>query len=224
MENPPIQPDIPAEPNLSAVPPAPTEPTPPAFNPPTTPLNSSVVGMPASQDSPDSSGITPEPVIATYSTRGLEYFIMLISLGIAASSLGSLLHSSVNQLFNSPDELFGTTIVSLASAALVVTLPIFTFLFLRLKRAELAHPNFKSDPSRKRAVQIMIVLTFLVGIGNVIAYLYAIFNAGNADDTSYLGSGASGIGITGNLVHLLITLVIAGSIFAYYWYDEHRRG
>jgi len=183
-----------------------------------------MVGMPVSQVAENSAEVIPEPVISTYSTRGLEYLIMLISLGIAASSLGSLLHSSVNQVLGSTDQLFGTTIVSLASAALVVTLPIFIFLFLRLKKAELAQPNFKSDPSRKRAIQIMIILTYLVGIGNIISYLFTIFNAGKADANSYLGTSGPAIGIAGNLLHLLITIVVAGSIFAYFWYDEHRRG
>jgi hypothetical protein len=187
-------------------------------------FDSVAVGMAPGQDGPGSAGVVPGAVVATYSTRGLEYFIMLISLGIAASSVASLLHSSLDQLYGSTNQLYGTTLVSLSSAALVVTLPIFAFLFLRLKKAELENPMFKSDPSRKRAIQIMLVLTFLVGICNVISYLFAIFNGGKEDTAYSLVATGQGTGVVGNALHMLITLVIAGSIFAYYWYDEHRRG
>ena len=111
-------------------------------------------------------------------------------------------------------QLFGNTVVSLASAGLTVSLPIFAFLLIRLKKAERANPELKSDPSRKRAIQIIFIGTILVRISNFIFYVYAIFNAGRTADTSLITASSPAGGIPGNLVHLLITTVIAGSILA----------
>src|SRR5688572_28192746 len=40
---------------------------------------------------------TPIPVVYNYTSRGVEYFLMLISLAIAATSLGALLHSIASE-------------------------------------------------------------------------------------------------------------------------------
>lgn len=163
------------------------------------------------------------PVVQSFSTRGLEYIIMFIAMGVAALALGSLLHSTVNTLLGSTAS-YGTSdgVVSLATAALIVALPIFGFLFLRLKRAEQTEPELRHDPSRKRAIQLTLVITFLIGLGNIIYFLYNLMSGSIRDNYNLVGSPAAS-GVLGNFIHLLITLAIAGGIFAYYWYDEHHQ-
>jgi hypothetical protein len=166
----------------------------------------------------------PTPVVQNLSTRGLEYIIMFIALGVTALSLGSLLHSNINNLMGNGDVSYGPdSTVSMATAALVVALPVLAILFLRLKKAEAADPELYHDPSRKRAIQLTLIVTFLIGLGNIIYFVYSLMTGTPARSTyNALGSQAT-TGPLGNLIHLLITLAIAGGIFAYYWFDEHRK-
>ena len=158
-------------------------------------------------------GQQPVTVVQTFSTRGLEYIIMFISLYVTASSIGLLLHDMVSALFNSADyNDYGYS--SMATASLIVSLPIFTVLFLRLKKAELNDPTIKNDPSRKRAVQLTLVVTFITGLIKIISYIYSLMN---------LGGGEFETSPVQDLLDTIITLGIAGGIFAYYWIDEHRK-
>jgi hypothetical protein len=173
----------------------------------------------ASSDAP----APPRSVVQTFSTRGLEYIIMFIALGVSALSLGSLLHASVNALFGSAEGfLTGSGSVSFATSALIVSFPVLAVLFLRLKKLELSDPILLSDPSRKRAVQLTLVVTFLIGLGNVIYFVYSLMSGSSNDAYNVVGSQAAST-VMGNFVHLVITLGIAGGIFAYYWRDEHRQ-
>lgn len=167
---------------------------------------------------------SPQPVVQSLSTRGLEYYIMFIALGVAAISLGSLLHSNVNNLLGAGDNYgLSQTNVSLASAALVVSLPVLIALFLRLKKAEITDPSLRHDPSRKRSVQVTLIVTFLIGLGNIIFFVYSLMAGSNSPERySAIGTEAA-TGPLGNFIHLLITLAIAGGIFAYYWFDEHHK-
>ncbi len=164
----------------------------------------------------------PRAVVENFSTRGLEYIIMFIALAVSAIALGSILHSSINALFGSGESILGSGgSVPFAASALVVAFPVLAYLFLRLKKAELTDESLRHDASRKRAIQLTLVVTFLVGLGNVIYFVYSLM-AGN-DNNSYnsFGSSASNA-VLGNFVHLVITLIIAGGIFVYYWHDEHK--
>jgi len=166
----------------------------------------------------------PRAVVQTFSTRGLEYIIMFIALGVAAVALGSILHSSVNSLFGSSDSMLGSGgSVPFAASALVVAFPILAYLFLRLQRAELTDPALRRDVSRKRAIQLTLVVTFLVGLGNVIYFVYSLMSGPSSDPYNYNSFGSSAANsVLGNFVHLVITLAIAGGIFLYYWRDEHQ--
>jgi hypothetical protein len=167
----------------------------------------------------------PVSVVQNLTTRGLEYIIMFIALGVTALSLASLLHSNVNNLMGNGDSgtLGSNSAVPLATAALVVALPVLAVLFLRLKKAEAADPELHHDPSRKRAIQLTLVVTFLIGLGNIIYFVYSLMTGGDNGPYDYNAVGSqSATGPLGNAIHLLITLAIAGGIFAYYWFDEHR--
>jgi len=166
----------------------------------------------------------PQAVVQNLSTRGLEYIIMFIALGVSAFALASLLHSNVNTLLGGSDGGFTSSTVSFAASALVVAFPVLALLFLRLKKAETIDPDLHRDPSRKRAVQLTLVVTFLIGLGNIIFFVYNLMTGTDSDPYRYnaVGSAAAPT-LLGNFIHLLITLAIAGGIFAYYWLDEHRK-
>ncbi len=158
----------------------------------------------------------PISVVNNMSTRGFEFIIMFIAMGITASSLGWILHSLADGLFGGGGGIYEAG-VAFSSAALLVGLPVFALLFLRLKKAEVNDPEIKQDPSRRRAVQLTLVVTFLIGMIKVITYLYSLFNGDSAASFS-----SRQINPAVNLVHTIITLVIAGGIFAYYWQDQHN--
>jgi hypothetical protein len=178
--------------------------------------------LPVPPPPPGSASESPRPVVQNFSTRGLEYIIMFIALAVSAISLGSILHSSINALFGSGESILGSGgSVPFAASALVVSFPVLAYLFLRLKKAELDDDTLRHDASRKRAIQLTLVVTFLVGLGNVIYFVYSLM-AGDANDSyNSFGSSASNA-LLGNFVHLVITLTIAGGIFMYYWRDEHK--
>ncbi len=178
--------------------------------------------LPVPPPPPETDPSSPRPVVQNLSTRGLEFIIMFIALGVAAVALGSLLHSSVNTLFGSNESILGSGgSMPFAASALVVAFPILAYLFLRLQKAELANPSLRLDASRKRAIQITLVVTFLVGLGNVIYFVYSLMSGNNNDAYNTFGSSAAN-SLLGNFVHLVITLAIAGGIFVYYWRDEHQ--
>jgi hypothetical protein len=178
--------------------------------------------LPVPLPPPENDARTPRPVVQNFSTRGLEFIIMFIAMGVSAVALGSLLHSSVNTLFGSNEPILSSGgSVPFAASALVVAFPVLAYLFLRLKRAELANPLLRNDASRKRAVQITLVVTFLVGLGNVIYFVYSLMSGGDSSSYNTFGSSSAN-SLLGNFVHLVITLAIAGGIFVYYWRDEHQ--
>lgn len=159
----------------------------------------------------------PIAVIQQRTTRGLEYIIMFLAMGVTAISLGALLHSLVDSGYGYSG---GSSdgFMAFASSALIVALPIFAVLFLRLKKAEATETGIRHDPSRRHAVQLTLIVAFLWGLYRLVTYIYSLIN-GRAEN--FMGSNISDP--LGNLLHTLITVGIAGGIFAYYWADEHRK-
>ncbi len=158
----------------------------------------------------------PIAVVQQRTTRGLEYTIMFLAMGVTAISLGALLHHIVDNSFNAGSS--DSTFASYAAAALIVSLPIFALLFLRLRRAEMSETALRDDPSRRHAVQITLVVAFLWGLFRLVTYIYSLLSG--ADSSGYSSNVSAP---TGNLLHMLITVCIAGLIFTYYWVDEHHR-
>lgn len=96
---------------------------------------------------------------------------------------------------------------------LLVSVPVFSVLFVRLKRAELINPDLRYEASKHRMSQITQVAAFLVCVFNTIVTVYAIL-------ISF--SGGSGLSVGKSLLNLLVVVTVAGGILAYYWFDEHR--
>ena len=97
-------------------------------------------------------------------------------------------------------------------ATLLVSGPIFAYLFLRLKKAELLDPSLRFDPSKRRTTQLTQVFTFIVCVANLIGFIYVVINK--------IGGG-NGMSIGKAFLNMLAVLIIVGGIFAYYWMDEH---
>lgn len=169
-------------------------------------------------------GGQPSSVVERSSTLGIEYAVMFLALGIGAISLGSMFHnwldvaSGLTDMFENP----------LAMAAVIIALPIFAVLFLRLRRIEQARPEVRADSSRRKWIQITLLVSFLIGLGHIIWYVYNLLNGyGGYQEFSYSGESQPSLS-TGayqllQFGHLAVTLLIAGSIFAYYWIDEHKQ-
>jgi hypothetical protein len=76
-----------------------------------------------------------------------------------------------------------------------------------------------------------LLVSFLWGLWAVAHYLYNLFigSTFSTPSCSLYTTEACPVPISGSvytalqLSHLVITLAIAGGIFAYYWIDEHRK-
>ena len=148
----------------------------------------------------------PVPVVRVLSVRGVEYGMMTIALWISASTLAWVV---LNMLNGSK----GFNYLVVPTSALVVCVPIFGLLFLRLKRAEMANPDLRLDPSKRRWSQTTQMLAYLACLINLIFFVYMVLQHFSADKPKPISKA---------IVNLVVILAIAGGILAYYWLDEHR--
>lgn len=148
----------------------------------------------------------PVPVVKVLSVRGVEYLFMSIMLWISAGAFVGLVLSLLNGGT-------GFSVLAFPLALLMVCLPGFAYLFLRLKRAELANPDLRFDASKRRLTQITQVLAFLTCLINIITFVYLILQQIGGEGELELGKA---------VVNMFVILAVAGGILAYYWHDEHR--
>ncbi len=148
----------------------------------------------------------PVPVVRVLSVRGLEYAFMSIMLWFGAASLIWILDTLImgSASFQA---------LSFPLSTLLTSLPVFAFLFLRLRKAELANPSLRLEPSKRRFSQITQILAFLTCFFNVVGVVYMIVASLGGGE---MDSIPKSLGITA------VTLLVAGGILAYYWIDEHR--
>ncbi|PJE65611.1 hypothetical protein COU91_00670 [Candidatus Saccharibacteria bacterium CG10_big_fil_rev_8_21_14_0_10_47_8] len=148
----------------------------------------------------------PVPVVKVLSVHGVEYAMMTIALWVTAAAMAWALLNLINS---------GTSfdLLIVPVSALITSLPIFGLLFIRLRSAELSNPSLRIDPSKRRWSQTTQLLAFVTCLVNLSVFAYiALQKVSGNSDTS--------IGKT--IADLLVILVIAGGILAYYWFDEHR--
>lgn len=166
----------------------------------------------------------PVSVVQNLSVRGFEYMVMFITLLASAFSVGWLAHSFINTLFSKASNTYdygGTDSFStFAVTILLVSFPIFAYMFIRLKKAELADPSLRHDSSRRKLTQLTQLVTFVVGLGYLIYFIYNLITPETGYSSSY--SVDSSPSFLEQLLHMLVTMTIAGGIFLYLWRDEHR--
>ncbi len=165
----------------------------------------------------------PIAVVGNLSVRGFEYMVMFITLLASAFSIGMLAHTYINSVFSKASDTYSygdaNPIGTFAITLLIVSFPIFAYMFLRLKKAELADPALRKDPSRRKLTQFTQLITFLFGMGYIIYFIYALMTP---DRSASYGGVDSSPSVVEQLLHTLVTLVIAGGIFVYYWREEHK--
>ncbi|MBI2592416.1 hypothetical protein HYW36_02990 [Candidatus Saccharibacteria bacterium] len=181
--------------------PQPWQPAAPLPAPPS-PQSPAPVATKLSGPAPDE----PVAVIRVLSVRGVEYAMMTIALWFAATGLVWVVLNVVNDSAN-----FNFLVVPLS--VLITSVPIFTLLFIRLKRAELANPSLRLEPSKRRLSQLTQILAFLACLINITVFVYSVLQKIN---------GTTGYSIGKSILSLLVVLVVAGGTLTYYWFDEHR--
>ena len=141
-----------------------------------------------------------------------EHVLMFISMYIFASSSSMLLHTFVdtwlpdiaatsNMLYNSYSE-FGSTLARGYLAAIIVSFPIFAFLFIRITKRTKLNPAVRNLQLRKSLIYLTLTATFIILIWKLINVVYTLL------------SGSIGINF---LMHFIITVSISGLIFTYYF-------
>jgi len=148
--------------------------------------------------------VAPQPVVQVLSPRGVEYVFLTIVLFTGAINLIAALVILINGNIDFSALAFPT-------AALVVTVPVFAWLFLRLKRAELTNPQLALDPSKRRSTQFTKVISFATCLFTLIGFIFGIFIK--------IG-GNSNASMVKLFLDVLVILVVAGGILAYYWINE----
>jgi|GEM_PF-1053273 len=177
------------------------------FTATTTPESPLPVASASTSEVPsETSSLVPQAVVRVLSPRGVEYVFLTIALFTGAIGLISALISLVNGKtdFN---------VLEFPAAVLLVSIPIFAWLFLRLKKAELIDPKLKLDPSKRRSTQFMQIFSFIICFFTLIGFVSLIF-------AKMAGQyGGSSVKV---FLDVLVILLVAGGILFYYWRDEHR--
>jgi hypothetical protein len=148
----------------------------------------------------------PVPVVQVLSVRGVEYTMMTLTLWIVAAALIWILLSKLNGIT-------GFSLLIFPTSLLIVCVPVFSLLFLRLRKAEVKNPALRLDASKRRLSQFTQVIAFATCLFNLIGFVYLVLSKVSGEAAPSIGK---------SLVNLLVVLVVAGGILAYYWFDEHR--
>lgn len=153
-----------------------------------------------------SSTTSPVPVVRVLSPFGVEYVFMTICLFVGAIALATALISLANGKID-------FSVLAFPAATMLISVPLFAVLFLRLKKLELSRPELKLDPSKRRSTQFTQITAFTVVLFTLIGLVFDIFMK--------LG-GQGGLSIVKAVLDTLCILVVAGGILAYYWRNEHK--
>jgi hypothetical protein len=165
-------------------------------------------GMPPVSTLPSlpANGLSPVPVVRVLSPVGVEYVFLTFSLLAGALGLVSALISLVN----------GATDFSALSfpvSLLAVSVPVFAILFLHLKRLELAKPELRLDPSKRRSTQFTQIAAFVVSFLTLVGLVFSIFAKAGGNSPVSIGKAC---------LDAACILVVAVGILFYYWRDEHK--
>ncbi|MBI1856661.1 hypothetical protein HY003_03885 [Candidatus Saccharibacteria bacterium] len=148
----------------------------------------------------------PVPVVRVLSVRGVEYLMMSFALWLGAGSLIWVLLALINGYGS-------TTTLAMPGATMIVSVPVFAFFFLRLRKQELVNSSLRYEPSKRRLTQITQFVAFITCMLNTVTFVYLMIAK---------VSGQDGIVLWKAFANLLIVLIVVGGILAYYWADEHR--
>ena len=139
----------------------------------------------AKKDQQQSVTLPPPPAPHVGMWVSFQYILLFISLYIAATSLGGMLYLAVDKNITDPlDNInrygyvdsVNVYLVRGYLAALIVSYPIFAFLFLRLTKQLLAKPFLRGLRARKFLIYLTMVITFIILITHIIVIIYGLIS------------------------------------------------
>lgn len=143
-----------------------------------------------------------------------EHVLLFISLYTLATSIALILYYIVDKWWPAvstdaysyyyKNSEIQSTMLRGYIATLIVSLPIFSFLFLDLAKRMNKNPYLRTITSRRVLIYMTLVITFIIMLINVISTVYSLLG-GNITINFFL--------------HLIITLAVSSIIFAYYFYQ-----
>lgn len=138
-----------------------------------------------------------------------QHVLMFIALYVYTVSLTALIHlliekwlpnvTEYSEFVTNPEYISGP--VRMASSALIVSFPIFAYLFLSINRKTFANPALRQLSARKKLTYFTLTVTFIIGIIQIAQTIY-----------SFLGGNTS----VNFLAHFLVNIVMVSIIFIYY--------
>lgn len=154
--------------------------------------------------------LPPPPVPHFGMWVAFEYIILFITLYLWSTCFGGILHYAVDQNIKDSIDNLSHSSASASSvmpgylAGIIVSFPIFAVLFLILKKQSLEKPGVKNLKTRKILIYLTLIGTFLLMLGHIIFTVWGFLLAATA---------------LKSFAHLLVTLLVAGSIFGYFFIE-----
>ena len=136
-----------------------------------------------------SSDVIPLPVVKVLSPACVEYVFMTVALLTGEFGLGSVFIA----LFNSKTSF---SVLAYPASLLIVAIPVFAWLFLRLKKGELLNVGRRFDASKRRSTQFIQIFNFVITFFGSMAKLF---------------------------LDVLVVWAVSGGVLVYYWLDEHKK-
>nr|MBI5455475.1 hypothetical protein [Candidatus Levybacteria bacterium] len=139
-----------------------------------------------------------------------EHILLFISLYVMATSIGLLLNYFVDRWFSplgstgsysSYANSFSSVLVNGYLAALIVSMPLFSVLFILIQKRTISNPAIKNLKARKQLIYFTLIITFIIMLFNVVTTVYSLLN-GNLS--------------LNFIMHFLVNVGISGFIFIYY--------
>lgn len=164
------------------------------------------------QNSTPSSNLeAPRPTLAPHTSMwdAFEHVLLFISLYTLATSAALSIHLFIDRFLPGINtskisfvyDTFSLTLMRGYTASLIVSYPLFAFLFLHITKRTQSNPDLRNLKSRKILIYLTLILTFLFMIGNIIGLVF-----------TFLGGN-----VTFNfLLHFVTTIGVSGIIFGYY--------
>lgn len=170
----------------------------------------STINSALNEKSIDTISIPPPPAPHFGMWVGFLYVMLFIALYVWATALGGVFQFAVDEFL--PDKLdnlkpaysTGQYFMQFYIASLMVAYPIFAVLFLILKRQAIKNPAVRGIKIRKFLIYLTLIGTFIIMMGHLIGAVYQLLG-GSVTERS--------------IAHLFVTLLVAGSVFAYFFLD-----
>lgn len=138
-----------------------------------------------------------------------QHVLLFISLYVYASSFGSLIHTFIDKWLPNvttsgySDYYSGISdyVIRMSAAALIVSFPIFAYLFITLHKKTIDNPAFRTIPTRKKLIYITLVITFIIGIFEVGKTIFSLLGGNTTMNF---------------LAHFGVNIILVAIIFLYY--------